>query len=202
VIARLAGTLLERRADGVVVDVNGVGYLVHLSLQSLAKVPADGARVQLRTYTHVREDALQLYGFATAEEEQLFHLLIEVSGVGPKLASTILSGMPAAELAKALVNNELARLTKIAGVGKKTAERLVVELRDKLVKLGLTGRAASEAGPALAGDGALLSALLNLGYRQSSAERAAEAVQRALGAGAPLEEQVREALRVLGRAAG
>jgi Holliday junction DNA helicase RuvA len=200
VIARLSGVLLERRADGAVVDVNGVGYLVHLSLQSLARLPAEGGAVQLRTYTHVREDALQLFGFATAEEEQLFSLLIEVSGVGPKLASTILSGMPASELARALVNSEFARLTKISGVGKKTAERLVVELKDKLVKLGLTGRASSDAAAA-AGAGPLLSALLNLGYRQSSAERAAEAVQRALGAGAPLEEQVREALRVLGRAA-
>ncbi len=200
-IARLSGTLLERRADSAVIDVNGVGYLVHLSLQSSATLPAEGARVQLRTYTHVREDALQLFGFATAEEEQLFLLLIAVSGVGPRLASTILSGMPAGELAKAIVGNELARLTKISGVGKKTAERLVVELKDKLVKLGLMGRSI-DATPLARGGGALLSALLNLGYRQASAERAAEAVQRALGAGAPLEDQVREALRVLGRAAG
>jgi Holliday junction DNA helicase RuvA len=199
-IARLAGTLLERRADSAVVDVGGVGYLVHLSLQSLAKLPPEGRSVQLRTYTHVREDALQLFGFATAEEEQLFLLLIDVSGVGPKLASTILSGMPAQELGRAIMGSEIARLTKIGGVGKKTAERLVVELKDKLVKLGFSQRPAGEA-PAQAGDGALLSALLNLGYRQSAAERAAEAVQRALGSSAPLEDQVREALRVLGRSA-
>ena len=98
-IARLAGTLVERRAEAAVIDVGGVGYLVNLSAQSIAKLPAEGGRVQLRTYTHVREDALQLYGFATPEEEQLFLLLIGVSGVGPRLASTILSGMPAGDLA-------------------------------------------------------------------------------------------------------
>jgi Holliday junction DNA helicase RuvA len=199
VIARIAGALLERNGDGAVVDVNGVGYLVHLSLQSLAKLPADGGRVVLRTYTHVREDALQLFGFVTAEEEQLFLALIGVSGVGPKLASTILSGMPATELARAIVGGELARLTKISGVGKKTAERLVVELKDKLVKLGLTARAVEPAGSGAGGD--LVSALLNLGYKQAAAERAAESVRKALGAGAPLEEQLREALRAIGRSA-
>ena len=197
-IAHLAGTLLERRAESVVVDVNGVGYLVHLSLQSIATLPAEGGHVQLRTYTHVREDALQLFGFATADEEQLFQLLIGVSGVGPRLASTILSGMPAAELSRAIVGSELARLTKIGGVGKKTAERLVVELKDKLVKLGLTGRASSEPSQVARG-GALLSALLNLGYKQNVAERAAEGARKALGEGAPLEDQVREALRLVGR---
>ena len=197
-IARLAGTLVERRAESAVVDVGGVGYLVHLSLQSIATLPAEGGRVQLRTYTHVREDALQLFGFATPEEEQLFQLLISVSGVGPRLASTILSGMPANELARAIVGSELARLTKIGGVGKKTAERLVVELKDKLVKLGLTGRAPSEPSHVSPG-GALLSALLNLGYKQNVAERAAEGARKSLGEGAPLEEQVREALRLVGR---
>ena len=198
-IARLSGTLVEKGADSAVVDVNGVGYLVHLSLQSQARLPAVGQRVALRTYTHVREDALQLFGFAAAEEEQLFHLLIDVSGVGPRLASTILSGMPATELAKAIVGSEVARLTRIQGVGKKTAERLVVELKDKLVKLGLTARAPAEI--AAGEGGALLSALLNLGYKPAAAERAAESARKALGEGAPLEELVKEALRAIGRSA-
>ena len=195
-IARLSGTLLEKRGDLAVVDVGGVGYLVHLSLQSMTRLPAEGAEVQLRTYTHVREDALQLFGFATEEEESLFSLLIEVSGVGPRLAQTILSGMPAGELAEALTGGEIARLTQIAGVGKKTAERLVLELKDKLKTSGLLVRAAPVPAP-LAGSGALVSALLNLGYKPSAAERTAEAVRRSLGPAAAVEDQLREALRLI-----
>ena len=194
-IARLAGTVLEKRADAAVVDVQGVGYLVHLSLQSLGKLPPEGSRAQLRCYTHVREDALQLFGFLTAEEEELFHLLISVSGVGPRLAQNILSGMPATELATAILHGELSRLTKISGVGKKTAERLVVELKDKIKTSGLTRP--SQPPPARAADEALLSALVNLGYRPAAAERTAEAVRRSLGASAPLEDQLREALRLI-----
>jgi Holliday junction DNA helicase RuvA len=200
VIARLAGTLLEKRADVAVVDVGGVGYLVHLSLQSMARLPAEGGDVRLRTYTHVREDALQLFGFATEEEERLFRLLIDVSGVGPRLAQTILSGMPASELAEALMAGEIARLTQISGVGKKTAERLVVELKDKLRTAGLPARGPVAAIP-LTGSGALVSALLNLGYKPAAAERTAEAVRRSLGPAAALEEQLREALRVISGAA-
>ncbi len=197
-IARLQGTLLEKREGSAIVDVSGVGYLVHLSQQSLAQLGPEGGRVQLRTHTHVREDALALYGFAAQEEEELFHRLIEVSGVGPRLALNILSGMPAQELATALVHGEIARLTKIPGVGKKTAERLVVELKDKLKTSALfaskQGRAAQTA---LAPDQALQSALLNLGYRPVTVERTAEAVRRALGPAAPLEAQLREALKLI-----
>jgi len=196
VIARLSGVVVEKRGDSVVLDVQGVGYLVHLSLQSLGKIPAEGGRAQLRCYTHVREDALQLFGFATVEEEELFHLLISVSGVGPKLGVNILSGMPATELAQAILHNELARLTKIPGVGKKTAERLVMELRESIRTSGLAGARPSQP-PAAAADQALLSALVNLGYRPAAAERAAESVRRNLGVAAPLEEQVREALRLI-----
>jgi len=169
---------------------------VHLSLQSMARLPTEGAEVRLRTYTHVREDALQLFGFASEEEERLFHLLIDVSGVGPRLAQTILSGMPASELAEALIAGEIARLTQISGVGKKTAERLVVELKDKLKTAGLPARAPAAA-IALTGSGALVSALLNLGYKPSTAERTAEAVRRSLGPAAAVEEQLREALRLI-----
>jgi Holliday junction DNA helicase RuvA len=196
VIARLDGVLLEKRGDAAIIDVQGVGYLVHVSLQSAARLP-DGGRVQVRCYTHVREDALQLYGFVTAEEEQLFHLLISVSGVGPKLAVNVLSGMPASELATALLHGELARLTKISGVGKKTAERLVLELKDKIKASGLASARASQPPPAGDSDQALLSALINLGYRPAAAERTAEAVRRSLGVSAPLEARLREALKLI-----
>jgi Holliday junction DNA helicase RuvA len=196
-IARLSGTLVEKRADVVVLDVGGVGYLVHLSLQSMARLPPEGAQAQLRTYTHVREDALQLFGFASEEEEQLFLALIGVSGVGPRLALNILSGMPAGELAEALAAGEIARLTQISGVGKKTAERLVVELKDKLKASTLIGKAAPPVTAPLTGSSALISALLNLGYRPAAAERTAEAVRRSLGPSAPVEDQLREALRLI-----
>jgi len=196
-IARLSGLVLEKRADAAVVDVQGVGYLVHLSSQSMTALPPEGGRAQLRCYTHVREDALQLFGFATSEEEELFHLLISVSGVGPKLGINILSGMPAPELATAILHGELARLTKIPGVGKKTAERLVVELKDKIRTSGIAAARPSRPPPAAMGDEALLSALVNLGYRPAAAERTAESVRRNLGASAPLEDQLREALRLI-----
>ncbi|HEX4384939.1 MAG TPA: Holliday junction branch migration protein RuvA [Myxococcales bacterium] len=195
-IARLDGVLLEKRGDALIIDVQGVGYLVHVSLQSAARLP-EGGRVQLRCYTHVREDALQLYGFATPEEEELFHLLISVSGVGPKLAVNILSGMPASELAAAILHGELARLTKISGVGKKTAERLVLELKDKVKASGLVQARPSQPPPVGDGDQALLSALINLGYRPAAAERTAEAVRRSLGTAAPLEARLREALKLI-----
>jgi holliday junction DNA helicase RuvA len=195
-IARLSGTLLDKAADTVIVDVGGVGYLLHLSLQSMSRLPAEGSRVDLRTYTHVREDALQLYGFAGEDEERLFHLLIGVSGVGPRLALNVLSGMPAAELAEAIVANEIARLTRIPGVGKKTAERLVVELKDKLKTAGIALRPAATP-IQLSSDGALISALVNLGYKPAAAERTADAVRRSLGVSAPVEDQLREALRLI-----
>jgi len=197
VIAFLSGTVLEKRGDAAVIDVQGVGYLVHLSLQSLGKLPPEGARTQVRCYTHVREDALQLFGFVSAEEEEMFHLLISVSGVGPRLAQNILSGMPATELATAILHGEFARLTKISGVGKKTAERLVVELKDKIKTSGLAGARTSQPPLAVGGDEALLSALVNLGYRPATAERTAETVRRNLGPKAPLEDQLREALRLI-----
>jgi len=198
VIARLSGTVLEKRGDAAILDVQGVGYLVHLSLQSMAGLPPEGTRAQLRCYTHVREDALQLFGFLTMEEEELFHLLISVSGVGPKLGINILSGMPATELASAILHGELARLTKIPGVGKKTAERLVLELKDRLRTSGLVnGARPSRSPPSTSSDEVLLSALVNLGYRPAAAERTAETVRRNLGAAAPLEDQLREALRLI-----
>jgi len=197
VIARLAGTIIEKRGDVAVLDVQGVGYLVHLSAQSMGRLPPEGGRAQVRCYTHVREDALQLFGFLSTEEEELFHLLISVSGVGPRLALNILSGMPATELATAILHGELGRLTKISGVGKKTAERLVVELKDKIKTSGLASARSSQPPPSGGGIEALLSALVNLGYRPAAAERTAEVVRRNLGPAAPLEDQLREALRLI-----
>lgn len=197
-IAYLRGQLLDKDVDSVVVDVHGVGYRVSVSQTSLATLPAVGAQVQLRIHTHVREDALLLYGFTSADEEQLFHHLTTVSGVGPKLALNILSGMPPSELATALAHGEHARLTKISGVGKKTAERLVVELSDKLKTSTLVLRAAPTqvARPAARGDD-LVSALVNLGYRAGDAERAAAAARERADDAAEMTDLVRLALQML-----
>jgi Holliday junction DNA helicase RuvA len=131
-IARLEGTLVVREAEASVVDVAGVGYALAHSLHTYSDLPAVGARVVLLTHLHVREDALQLYGFSTADERRLFELLIGVSGVGPRVALAVLSGLAPASLARAVADENLAALTRIAGVGKKTAERIVIDLRDKM----------------------------------------------------------------------
>ena len=131
-IARLAGKVAEKGADHVVLDVGGVGYLVHLSAVTLASLPPQGGEAALRTFTNVRQDAIELYGFATEEEEAVFRALIDVKGVGPRAAQNILSGIDARELAQAVAGGDVARLTKVPGIGKKTAERLVVELKEKL----------------------------------------------------------------------
>jgi Holliday junction DNA helicase RuvA len=195
VIARLSGLLLERGEDFAVVDVHGVGYLVHLSAASLLALPARGEPVALRTITHVREDALDLFGFATEEEEGVFRALVEVKGVGPRAAQKILSGIPARDLAQAVAHGDVARLTKVPGVGKKTAERLVVELKDKLLALA---RAAGPA-PVRAAGGLLdqlAAALVNLGYKPAQAEQVAERL-RGQAEGKALEELLREALKVI-----
>src|SRR4029077_16319873 len=145
-IAHLSGTLLSKQATSVILDVAGVGYEVTIPLSTFYDLEEAGSKVQLRIYTHVREDALQLYGFKTARERELFLRLISVSGIGPKLGITLLSGMSAEEMIAAIRNNNLARLTLIPGVGRKTAERLVVELRDKIGTIA-TADGEDEAGP-------------------------------------------------------
>jgi Holliday junction DNA helicase RuvA len=142
-IARLAGVLATREADGSVIDVAGVGYAVAHSLHTYSDLPAVGKAVTLFTHLHVREDALQLYGFSTVEERRLFELLLGVSGVGPKVALAVLSGLAPASFARAVVDENLGALTRIAGVGRKTAERIVVDLRDKMPPALL-----AQAGPA------------------------------------------------------
>ncbi|HTT72395.1 MAG TPA: Holliday junction branch migration protein RuvA [Anaeromyxobacteraceae bacterium] len=193
-IARLTGVVAEKGADHAVLDVNGVGYRVQLSAVSLSALPPVGERVSLRTYTHVRDDALQLFGFASNEEESVFRELISVKNVGPRAAQNILSGIEARELARAVAEGDVARLTKVPGVGKKTAERLVLELKEKLVALAR----AAVAGPS-ADEGPLAQlerALLGLGFRPAQAEAAVDALREAAG-GKSVDELLREALQLL-----
>jgi Holliday junction DNA helicase RuvA len=191
-IAHLAGTLKRKSPETVVIDVHGVGFAVLLSLHSFYRLPEPNKPVELLTYTHVREDALQLFGFVDDGERALFLLLIGVAGVGPKLALNILSGMPAEELVVALDAGDVARLVSIPGVGRKTAERLVLELREKMS----LHKARIEAPSQPSGvEAEAVSALLNLGYRRADAERAVKAA--ASSGTSDLERVIREALRRL-----
>ena len=190
-IALLRGALAEKGIDHVLVDVGGVGYRVAVSLHTLAALPPVGAVATLHTELIVREDSLSLVGFATVEERAAFGLVTGVQGIGPKLAMSILSTMDAAALGSAIRDGDHARLTKIPGIGKKTAERMVLELRDKF------GAAAAGA-PAkgLGGSHAVASALINLGYKPAEAERAAAEAGKA-HPGAGVADLVKAALRIL-----
>lgn len=176
-IAFLSGKILEKLPGSIIVDVNGVGYEVAIPLSTYYEVGDVGAEIQLRVHTNVREDAIQLFGFRTQREKDLFLRLLSVQGVGAKSAITMLSGMSADEIIDAVRTGNLPRLTAIPGVGRKTAERLVVELRDKIGELS-RGIPAGAAKAVAAGSGSddvfddALSALLNLGYQRSAAERA------------------------------
>ena len=191
-IAQLSGLLASKSPEEVIVDVQGVGFQVLVSLHSFYRLPEPGQPVRLLTYTHVREDALQLFGFGDAGERALFLLLLGVAGVGPKLALNILSGMPSEELVEALDAGDVPRLVSIPGVGKKTAERLVLELREKM-----SGHKARTGAPARATgiEAEAASALVNLGYRRPDAERAVKAAVAA--GGSDLERVIRDALRRL-----
>jgi Holliday junction DNA helicase RuvA len=193
-IARLTGLVAEKSDDHAILDVNGVGYHVQLSAVSLSALPPPGEKASLRTYMHVREDALQLFGFASEEEESVFRELIAVKNVGPRAAQNILSGIEARELARAVANGDVARLTKVPGIGKKTAERLVVELKEKLVALARAAapRAAHAEGPFEQ----LEQALLGLGFKLPQAE-AAVAALREKAESKPIDELLREALKLL-----
>lgn len=179
-IAHLSGRLLSKEPNTVIVDVSGVGYEVAIPLSTFYELENEGSNVQLRIYTHVKEDALQLYGFKTTRERELFVNFISVSGIGPKIGIALLSGMSADELIASIKNNNLARLTLIPGVGRKTAERLIVDLREKMTALAAS-QVATDAGTGLEAPiqtGAddvraqALSGLLNLGYQKSAAEKA------------------------------
>ena len=205
-IAHLSGTLLSKEPNQVIVDVGGVGYDVAIPLSTFYELDDQKSDVKLLIYTHVKEDALQLYGFMTANERKLFVHFISVSGVGPKLAIALLSHMKTDELIESIKSNNLARLTQIPGVGRKTAERLVVDLRDKMIQMS-QAQVAEETGTrpeavyvssedTVRSDA--LSALLNLGYQRSAAEKAIDA---AIGEGGDItvESILRRSLKKLAR---
>ena len=175
-IAHLRGKLISRHPSLVIVETAGVGYDVTISVPAFAELPPLGSEVAFHIHTHVREDQIALYGFLRPEEKQLFEKLITVSGIGPKLAITILSGMPADEMANSIRGNDLARLTKIPGIGRKTAERMVLELRDKLPPAGTDQVLVIPSLSATQED--VLSALLNLGYQRGAAEKALGTVEK------------------------
>jgi len=184
-IAHLRGTVFEKHPNEVIVEAAGVGYEVQIPISTYTSLPDVGASVSLRIYTHVREDAFLLFGFATSDEKFVFERLIAVSGIGPKLAITVLSGLATGDLVAAIRGGDVPRLVRIPGVGKKTAERMVLELKDKLAAAGAgeiaTGQAVA-GGPALSGlEGDVLSALQNLGCSRAAAE---EAVRKAREKGA------------------
>jgi holliday junction DNA helicase RuvA len=175
-IAHLRGKLIARHPNQVILETMGVGYDVTISVPTFSELPPTGSEVSLHIHTHVREDQIALYGFLRHEEKQLFEKLITVSGIGPKLAITILSGMPAEEMTGAIRGNDVARLTKIPGIGKKTAERMVLELRDKLPTSDADQVLAVPSLSALQED--VLSALMNLGYQRPAAEKALASVEK------------------------
>jgi Holliday junction DNA helicase RuvA len=202
VIAHLRGKIFEKHPNRIVVDVNGVGYDVFVPLSTFYGLGDPGGDIALRIHTHVREDALTLYGFATLLEQELFERLIGVSGIGPKVALAVLSGIEPQELIRAIERGDLARLTAIPGVGKKTSERIVLELKDRLPRsqaaAAAVGAAAADA-PVVRDD--VLSALVNLGYHRPLAEKAVDAAIKTLGSSpdAGFERMLKQALRELAR---
>ena len=192
-IAHISGTLAQKIPGEVVIDVRGIGYQVFIPLNVFYRLPEVGSLVSLQIHTHVREDALQLFGFEDAAEKQIFLLLLGVSGIGPKLAINVLSGIPAQELSRALKEGDQVRLVAIPGVGRKLAERMIVELRDKLATLAPAGMesARGDGGSQLLLDA--VSALVNLGYKRAEAEKT---VREVLKRGEhSLEQVLKETLR-------
>jgi Holliday junction DNA helicase RuvA len=199
-IAYLSGKLLEKHANTVIVGVGGVGYEVTIPLSTFYELGEAGSDIELRIYTHVREDAIQLFGFKTARERDLYLKLISVQGIGAKSGITMLSGMNADEIIAAIRSNDLVRLTAIPGVGRKTAERLVIELRDKVGDLAVAAgaMAASTPLPADAVFDDALSALINLGYQRAAAERALKQASQD-GGDVSVQKLLRRSLQVLAK---
>jgi len=192
-IAHLRGKLLAKHPNQAIVETGGVGYDVTISVPTFSDLPGVGGDVALHIHTHVREDMLALYGFLRSAEKTLFEKLITVSGIGPKLAITILSGMAADEMVNAIRGNDIARLTRIPGIGKKTAERMVLELRDKLPPEKAGEVATMPTLSAVEED--VLSALMNLGYQRASAEKALSAIAK----NGQFDGMFRQALTVLSK---
>lgn len=194
-IAHLRGKLISKHPNQAIVEAGGVGYDVAISIPTYTELPGAGADVALFIHTHVREDALALYGFLRSEEKKLFEKLVGVSGIGPKLAITILSGMPVGEMVGAIRGGDHARLTKIPGIGRKTAERMVLELRDKLDDFG-----AAPTAPALGGvEEDVVSALVNLGYQRAAAEKALDGARKSGAAAENFDALFRSALAALSK---
>ncbi len=194
-IGRLEGKLAEKTPEAVLVDANGVGYDVRIPLSTFLELPDEGKIVRFRVHTYVREDQLQLFGFLSEQERSLFRLFLSVSGVGPRLALALLSGLPVARVVQAIRQRDLAALRGIPGVGNKTAERILVELRDKV------GRLEGLEPLTLAGEAeeATVSALVNLGYSRGQAEKAVSVALEQLDDAPAIEDLIREALRAAAR---
>ena len=198
-IALIKGELAYKSIDHVILDVNGVGYRLFIPLSTFYKLP-DSGRIQLFVHTHVREDALHLFGFLSTDEKQLFALLISISGIGPRLAINILSHIPAADLQAAIAGGDVKRLSALPGIGKKTAERLVLELQDKIGDAELSQPPGK---PSPAGSGKtqslddVVSALVNLGYKENQARKILENME--IAPDTPMEDILKGALRVLVR---
>ena len=196
-IAHLRGTLLAKHPNQAIVETHGVGYDVVIAVPTFSELPATGTEVALHIHTHVREDALNLYGFLRLNEKHLFEKLLTVSGIGPKLAITILSGMPVDEMVGAIRSGDVARLTRIPGIGKKTAERMVLELRDKLPATTGTAEVSMAAASPVEED--VLSALVNLGYQRAAAEKALQVASLGDKAAQSFDALFREALSRLSK---
>ena len=198
-IAHIQGRLHFKSPENLIIDVDGIGYQVHVPLTTFYELPDIGNTVALHIHTHVREDALQLYGFQAQEEKALFIRLMGVAGIGPRLAVNILSGISPAELAESLLQGDLARLISIPGVGRKTAERIMLEMRDKLPALAadrdVVLSVKNAAAEAVINDA--VSALVNLGYKKGLAQRAIDQAQQRLQGEMTLERLLKESLRAL-----
>jgi Holliday junction DNA helicase RuvA len=198
-IGQLRGKLLHKKPNLVLIDVQGVGYEVFIPLTSFYELPEEGHEVMLKVHTHVREDALALFGFCTQREKDLFLKLISIAGVGPKLAICVLSGAKVEELAQAIADGNLTRLTAIPGIGRKTAERLVLELKGHITPFLLPEQVRAP-GMSMGADGLqedILSALVNLGYPRAGAERALSTILRSGNAERSFEGLLRHTLQLL-----
>ncbi|MDD2319932.1 MAG: Holliday junction branch migration protein RuvA [Geobacteraceae bacterium] len=196
-IALLTGKIAYKSPEYIILDVNGVGYRVQIPFSTYYEIPDGGAEISLNIYTHVKEDAISLYGFRTADEKLFFQLLISVSGIGPKLGKDILSNIQVNELAAAITRGDLARLSAVPGIGKKTAERLVLELKDKVAKLDLAAAATGgeQALPSAGIEEDVASALINLGYKEAVVKKALAELR--VSPDDSMEQVLKQALKAL-----
>ncbi|MDD8018139.1 MAG: Holliday junction branch migration protein RuvA [Bacteroidota bacterium] len=197
-ITHLKGTLTKKSPTEIVVDCNGVGYSVNISISTFEKLPDANSNVSILTYHHIREDAQLLFGFSSAQERDIFRLLISVSGIGPRMAQTILSGIQPEELIRTISHGNIGSLTSIPGVGKKTAERMIVELKDKVTKIDSAATVTGLTSSSIRSEA--LAALISLGYNRDKAEQSIRFVlNEANGADIGIEELIKKALQVTGK---